>query len=75
MRELYSAITEIKSSLDGFSSKLDIAEEGNSELEVRSEEIIQNVTWVEEKVKIIDERMRDILGRSEKIDLRTFLYS
>lgn len=67
MRELYSVIIEIKSSLDGFSSKLDIVEEGNSELEVRLEEIIQNVIWVEEKVKIIDERMRDILGRSEKI--------
>lgn len=45
--------------MDGFSSKLDIAEEGNSELEVGSEEITQNVACTEE-IKITDKRIRDI---------------
>lgn len=41
------------------SSKLDIAEEGNSELEVSSEEIIQNVECTE-GIKITDENKKHI---------------
>lgn len=49
--------------MDGFSSKVDKAKVGWSGLEVRSEEIIQNVAWTEEKAKIRAERVRDLKDR------------
>lgn len=58
--------------MNEFSSKLDIAEEGNSELEVSSEEIIQNVACTE-GIKITDENKKHI-DQSKKV-LHTFIWS
>ena len=46
--ELWNCVSERKSSVDGFGSKLDMAAEGNSDLEIISENI-QHVTFAERK--------------------------
>lgn len=48
--ELWNCVSERKSSVDGFGSKLDMAAEGNSDLEIISENI-QHVTFAERKSK------------------------
>ena len=48
--ELWNCVSERKSSVDGFGSKLDMAAEGNSDLEIISENI-QHVTFAERTSK------------------------
>lgn len=48
--EPWNCVSERKSSVDGFGSKLDTAAEGNSDLEIISENI-QHVTFAERKSK------------------------
>lgn len=49
--ELWNCVSELKSSVGGFGSKLDTAAEWNSDLEIISENMIQHVTFAERKSK------------------------
>lgn len=49
--ELWNCVSECKSSVDGFGSKLDTAAEGSNDLEIISESMIQHVTFAERKSK------------------------
>ena len=46
---LWSSVSELKSSVDGFCSKLDMAAEQNSDLEIISENMIQHVNICREE--------------------------
>lgn len=58
--ELYNKITEVKNSLNGLNSRMEISEKWNSEHKNRSKEIIQYKQDRENRLKNNEQSIRDL---------------